>query len=300
MPPVSEPPVEDDWPCPVCHSPTEPAGQAHGRWTGRTFALRHCLTCRFSFLEDPWTDFKTIYGPEYYEGRGPDPTVDYVLELEAPTKSVRHYEWRGVTQVVSGLLPLTTHSRWLDFGSGNGGLVRYVRDTIGCDIFGFDDGWIGSEAARQGIPMLDKGDLEECQGTFDVVTMIEVIEHAPEPVELLRAARGLLRPGGLLFLTTGNAKPFRNRLPRWSYVMPEVHVSFFEPSTLSFALTRAGFRPESVGYVPGFTDIIRFKILKALGRRYRSAFEQAVPWAFVCRLADWRRGPSEHPVGWAT
>ena len=79
-----------------------------------------------------------------------------------------------------------------------------------------------------------------------MVTAIEVIEHTLDPLAELRTIRGLLRPGGLLFLTTGNAAPFASDLLRWSYIVPEIHVSFFEPDTLERALVKCGFRPGDV------------------------------------------------------
>ena len=79
------------------------------------------------------------------------------------------------------------------------------------------------------------------------MTAIEVLEHTLEPLAELRRIRKLLRPGGLLFLTTGNAAPFASDLLRWSYIIPEIHISFFEPSTLEYALHAAGFRPAPIG-----------------------------------------------------
>ena len=66
--------------------------------------------------------------------------------------------------------------------------------------------------------MLQPDDFDCAQGSFDVVTAIEVIEHVLDPVAELRRIRALLRPGGLLFLTTGNAKPYSKRLLTWGYL----------------------------------------------------------------------------------
>ena len=81
--------------------------------------------------------------------------------------------------------------------------------------------------------------------------------------------------------------------------MPEIHVSFFEPSTLARALEQAGFRAEQPGFLRGHVDIVRFKVLKNLRIRRRSPLEALVPWPAVARLVDARTGVAAHPVGWA-
>ena len=115
----------------------------------------------------------------------------------------------------------------------------------------------------------------------------------------MSTTRVVLKPGGLFFYTTGNAQPFRGRLPSWQYVRPEIHISFFEPDTLAHALKMTGFRPEFKGFLSGFTDIIRFKALKNLHRRQRSLFEQALPWALLARLLDRKLHITAHPIAWA-
>jgi len=82
-------------------------------------------------------------------------------------------------------------------------------------------------------------------------------------------------------------------------VIPEIHVSFFEPRTLGTAMASAGLRPEAPGFGPGWTDIIRFKLLKNLKRRSVSPLERAVPWPLAARAIDARMKISAHPVGWA-
>jgi SAM-dependent methyltransferase len=219
-------------------------------------------------------------------------------EVEHRKSTIRRYEWRGVYRLVSDAMPTDPTTRWLDYGCGVGGLVEFVRQQ-GIDAIGFDQGWSLSHLSRSGIPHLSGSELESRQAMFDVVTAIEVIEHVTDPVAELARMRSLLRPGGLLFLTTGNAAPYRDRLTGWRYVVPDVHVSFFEPTTLALALDKAGFEPAFPGYRRGWDDIIRFKVLKSVGMRRDTWPSRAVPWRLASRIVDRRLRPSAHPIGWA-
>jgi SAM-dependent methyltransferase len=174
-----------------------------------------------------------------------------------------------------------------------------VREREECQIVGFEEGWIRTKAAAHGIALVDQKSLEGARDTFDIVTAIEVLEHVRDPLAVLGEIRRVLKPGGVFFYTTGNAQPFRGRLLEWRYVLPEVHVSFFEPATLACALRRTGYRPEFRGFLPGFGDIIKFKLLKNLCRRRVSRWEQLLPWSLLTRLIDMRLKISAHPIGWA-
>ena len=285
--------------CPVCGSATEPLATLPGKVVPWQFELRHCPTCRLSFVANPCTDYARVYDEAYYRGRGADPMVDYVFEMEYPERTVRQYEWRGIVAAVRSMAQLGPQTRWLDYGCGNGGLVRYLRDHAGIAAAGYDVGWITSRARESGLPILSDSEVQAAAGTFDIVTAIEVLEHIADPLDTLRRIRALLKPGGLFFYTTGNAEPFRGRLAEWGYVRPDIHISFFEPATLERALRATGFRPEFRGFTPGFTDIIRFKALKNLGVRRRAAWQIPLPWGAAARLLDRRLRISAHPVGWA-
>ena len=74
---------------------------------------------------------------------------------------------------------------------------------------------------------------------WDVVTAIDVLEHLPEPVESLRAIRGALEPGGLLFVT----------VPAWQFLWSKHddfnhHYRRYSPRELRAHLEAGGFELE--------------------------------------------------------
>jgi SAM-dependent methyltransferase len=287
----------NDTACRVCGSATGAAGTVDSRFSGRPFHLRHCESCRFSFVQDPRTDYEDLYAEGYYRGKGADPSVDYFREMSDP-RTVRSYEWQGVLDVVRSLVDVDPSTEWLDYGCGLGGLVRYGRDRGIPKLVGFDVGYAARQARAMGIEVLDPAELERAAGKFKVVTAIEVLEHMERPLDALRDVHRALAQGGLFFFTTGNAAPFRGKLSTWHYVCPEVHVSFFEPQTMDRALSLAGFRAEHRALTAPYEGIIRYKVLKRLGVPSQNPLEGVLPWGIMTRTVDRRLKVSAHPIGW--
>jgi SAM-dependent methyltransferase len=285
--------------CKICAAPAMRIGARRGTFKDQLFEIFRCDYCGFVFVGNPWLEYQEIYSEAYYNGQGADRFVDYVFELRNPEKTVRQYEWRGIVEVVGSYFPLRSDVQWLDFGCGNGGLVRYCREHLPCSVWGYEEGWIRDQAVDLGIPIMTRDALDAKVGTFDVVTAIEVLEHVADPVQELRRIRSLLKPGGLVFITTGNVAPHRERLFEWRYFLPEVHISLFEPRTLEGALEKSGFRAEFRGYSRGFDDIIRFKVLKSLGFHTTSPGERALPWKILSRIVNKKSQVTAHPIGWA-
>lgn len=48
---------------------------------------------------------------------------------------------------------------------------------------------------------------EQNPASFDIVTCLEMLEHVPDPASVITAASRLLKPGGILFLSTINRNP---------------------------------------------------------------------------------------------
>ncbi len=77
---------------------------------------------------------------------------------------------------------------------------------------GFEEGWSEPRLRERGVPTVSREELAGRENTYDVITSIEVLEHVPDPVAILTELARLLKPGGLLFLTTGNAEPYADEL----------------------------------------------------------------------------------------
>jgi len=220
-----------------------------------------------------------VYDDAYYRGEGPDPYVDYETEYRDWRSSDRRHELEDLVGIAAGLLrrenapgragePL----RWLDFGCGAGALLKCLRDTgrvagRSLELTGHDVGsWADRLRSEDRLKILSLAELASLPGgSFDVISMIEVIEHLPFPQEPVALAARLLRPGGLLLLTTGNlGSPAARRAGlAHHYCAPEIHVSLFNPDSLSRVYTRSGLRPVKVRY----RGAIRFKVLKTLRHR---------------------------------
>jgi 2-polyprenyl-3-methyl-5-hydroxy-6-metoxy-1,4-benzoquinol methylase len=150
-----------------------------------------------------------------------------------------------------------TDGRWLDIGYGEGGLLEIAGQNgwacYGMEVsppalqYGERRGWVVSTE-------IDSDPRFPVQG-FDVITMMECIEHVIDPHSSLLSAARLLRPGGMLHLTTPNARSLNRRLLgiKWSIVSPPEHLTLWTGRALREAVMAAGFeRPvvRAVGFNP--------------------------------------------------
>ena len=87
----------------------------------------------------------------------------------------------------------------------------------------------------------------EVGGPFDVVTLIDVIEHAPDPVDLLRRIKSVMAPNGICLVVTPDVSSVAARLMGWKWWhFRAAHIGYFNKSTLGLALETAGLRVKAI------------------------------------------------------
>ena len=104
----------------------------------------------------------------------------------------------------------------LDVGCG-GGLLAEALDAKGAKVTAIDVTDANIEVAKLhakkmqvdiNYKLITAEDLAKKESkSYDVVSCLEVIEHVPDPGQLIKACADLLKPGGHMFLSTLNRNP---------------------------------------------------------------------------------------------
>ena len=151
-------------------------------------------------------------------------------------------------------------ARLLDLGAAFGFAVDEAR-AAGWAAFGLE---ISREAAaRAGAASAGRiavGSVLRApfaSASFDAVTLWDVLEHLADPHLAMAEAARLLRPGGRLVLSTGDAGSLAARLSgaRWHlYTIPE-HLFFYSRESLRRLLRRHGFEVEEMHAETSYYDL---------------------------------------------
>lgn len=198
---------------------------------GVTADIFRCEDCGFlqcSDFTDVLQSYEDMVDPRYEETRG-------ARAMQA-------------AQILSRVPGLRAGQRLLDVGAGSGILVEEAL-KLGVKAEGVEPShWLQARAAAAGLPVT-RGVLPNAaaQGPYDVVTVVDVIEHVPDPVGLMKQCTAVLAPEGVAAVITPDVGSLTARLlgAKWWHYRP-AHIGYFDVSTLTLALRKAGLRAVAV------------------------------------------------------
>jgi SAM-dependent methyltransferase len=138
----------------------------------------------------------------------------------------------------------------LDIGSGPGFFLKTAHSG-GWDVTGIEPSRQAAAHARGlGLQIVEgffNADSATTLGHFDVVHMNNVLEHIPDPINLVSLARDLLNPGGIICINVPNDfSPFQlaaaatQQTGAW-WLAPPHHLNYFDFASLCALLERLGF-----------------------------------------------------------
>lgn len=146
----------------------------------------------------------------------------------------------------------------LDIGCATGLFLVEAKER-GWRIAGIDvSSWAIGRARERGIQNLHEGtafSYPANPASFDVITLLDTIEHDPDPAALLERVQMLLKPGGLLYITTPDIGGITARIfgARW-WGMNPLHLTYFSRAPMKLLLERHGFDVLSIrAYRRSFT-----------------------------------------------
>jgi len=217
-------------------------------YSGARVTLQRCRAC--GFAQPAALPALPRYFDRMYDQRWAD---DWIAgEHDAA------YKDRIFADILASLGNRVTGGRaLLDVGAHAGRFLRLAR-AAGWNAEGLElnPKTAAYAAQRSGAPV-HQGNIHTFTpaGCYDAVTLTDVLEHVPRPLEVLTRARTYICPGGWLAIKVPNGPAQRVKETLRAHLRPSyratladnlVHVNHFSAASLARALSAAGFRDVTV------------------------------------------------------
>lgn len=174
----------------------------------------------------------------------------------------------------------------LDFGCGFGQFLEMCR-LFRMDAHGVDR----STARRSGAAVTIHAELDDVPGTFDCITMFEVLEHLHDPLGTLKALKARLNPGGMMIVEVPDTSGVDAITDETSYrkIHPLDHINAFTPQSPVAIMARIGMAP--IDKEPAFVTISLKRVAKDVAKSWLKQNTNAI----LAETAPSELRKSNHP-----
>ena len=201
-----------------------------------------------------------------------------VVQHDFPLHSFPLCDNHSHTQIVKRV---PKQARVLELGCGDGSMSQLLREFCQASIVGVDYNAQAVQQARLYCTHVHVADLEQADSlalfedhAFDVITLVDVLEHLKNPSDLLHRLERLLAPNGRLLLSVPNVAHASVRLEllngQFEYessgILDATHLRFFTLRSLHECLQQAGYQVLEVDYTQhDIADMVIARYLQNAG-----------------------------------
>ena len=193
---------------------------------GQTGEIQRCQNCGFlqcSSLDNVLSFYEQLEDVGYEETR-----AERMLQAQKLVEILHQYRSNGAL---------------LDIGAGSGILVEAAL-KMGYDAEGLEPStWLQQQAQNYQLPVY-AGSFPDAtpRPTYDLVTLIDVIEHVPNPAEVVAQVAKILSTDGIVAVATPDVSSLVARILGWKWWHFRVaHIGYFNRKTLDRIMANAGF-----------------------------------------------------------
>jgi SAM-dependent methyltransferase len=246
------------------------------------FSFLKCLRCGLQFVY-PLPDKETLknYYNNYPDSRRVKKSINEYLDIA----NLSFIHQISVVSEIGGYLG--DKKRFLDVGFGAGHYLSAAREN-GFATYGVELDRTSFEEVEKTAKNVYNCELDEApfdSDFFDIVKMAEILEHSPEPLNLLKSALRVIKKGGFLVVDVPNQSSFIAKIKiflrhlglrkDYGFISPPNHLFGFTKKTLCLALSKAGFENKKIVFTsqadwryhpstPSRTDSLRNIFIKCL------------------------------------
>jgi SAM-dependent methyltransferase len=207
--------------------------------------LMMCQKCHFCYVD------KLPKDPLFYEALYSKTQCDYEYEYNYHGKKDIY---KDIKRQLNQYCP---SGQLLDIGTWCGTLLSFLKNdysVIGCEISQPAADYAVSIGLDVKVGSFDSVGFEA--ESFDIITIIDVLEHLPQPKRVLEKIYRLLKPGGIVYIKVPNIQSQINkqnflqflRLSSEGVCPNYVHINHFSHESLSSVILSLGFEILEKGY----------------------------------------------------
>lgn len=208
------------------------------------YNFKECLNCGLIYI-DPQPDENSIeqfYPEDYFNPQHPQGYHDVIARKD----DVINYRLKAIVDLINNLSP--DKGRLLEIGCALGYFLELAQKS-GWEAKGVElSPWASQYAKEETKVNVLTGKLEDIKfpdAYFDTIVMIELIEHTQNPVTFLKEVYRILKPDGIILITTPNSRSIHGKIWRRKFqeifFIPE-HLFLFSIPTIKYMLELTDFK----------------------------------------------------------